>query len=205
MSDPVHEALDHRDPEGARVGMWLFLLTEMLLFGGLFLLYAVYRGRYPHEFASAGKELSHVFGIANTFVLLTSSLSVACCLTALQKGQKRLCMTLLAVTALLAVTFLVNKWLEWGAKIHHGLYPGGPGLIGRPPGEVLFFGLYYSTTGLHGLHVLAGLIVLVVVLGLVAVDRVTPDDHVLLENAGLYWHLVDVVWIFILPLFYLTV
>lgn len=200
-----HPHPEHQDREGAKIGMWLFLFTEMILFGGLFLLYSAYRARFPREFASAGAMLDHTLGIVNTLILLTSSLTVACSITAMAKGSRRLSMGLVAVTVVLAGCFLGVKAVEWSTKIHHGLYPSGPFLATRPPGEVLFFGLYYVTTGLHGLHVIAGAIALLVTLGLAALGRVCPDDHVVLENAGLYWHLVDAVWIFILPLYYLAV
>ena len=100
--------------------------------------------------------------------------------------------------------FLVNKGFEWAAKIHHGLYPSSAHLATLPHGEQVFFGLYFTMTGLHGLHVLVGISVLTWVLTLMARGRITPDRYVAPENAGLYWHLVDVIWIFLLPLFYLA-
>jgi cytochrome c oxidase subunit 3 len=100
--------------------------------------------------------------------------------------------------------FLVNKAFEWTAEIHHGNYPGSAHLATLPPGEQVFFGLYYTMTGLHGVHVLAGMSVLTVMLVLLQRGRISPDRFVMLENGGLYWHLVDVVWIFLLPLFYLA-
>jgi cytochrome c oxidase subunit III len=104
----------------------------------------------------------------------------------------------------LGAAFLVNKYIEWSGEIHHGLYPNSPVLRNRPPGDQIFFGLYYSMTGLHGLHVLAGISLLSVMLVLVIRKKITGDDFNKLENAGLYWHLVDVIWIFLLPLFYLA-
>jgi cytochrome c oxidase subunit 3 len=194
----------HKDPEGARIGMWLFLFTEMLLFGGLFILYAAYRSRYAGDFHRGGQELNWVIGVVNTLILLTSSLTMAMSLTALARGAKRLAVGLVSGTALLGVAFLVNKAFEWSAKIHHGLYPNSPELLIRPKGEILFYGLYYAMTGLHGLHVVIGIAVLSVMATLVARGVIDAADPVKLENAGLYWHLVDVVWIFLLPLFYLA-
>lgn len=199
----VHEA--HVDPEGSRIGMWLFLVTEMLLFGGLFLLYSVYRARYAAEFSAAGAALSAPLGILNTAILLTSSLTMASSITALRRGGRTLATALLLATLLLAGAFLCVKYVEWGGKIAHGLYPDGPALAARPLGEKLFFGLYFATTGLHGLHVIAGMLALAASLALVAAGSVSPHDATLLENVGLYWHLVDVIWIFLLPLFYLAV
>jgi cytochrome c oxidase subunit III len=194
---------EHRDYAGAKLGMWLFLFTEVILFGGLFVLYAVYLYVHPDEFSRASDELSLLFGAANTVVLLTSSLCVAASITALQKGNRRLTLQLLAVTILSALIFLVNKYFEWMEKIHHGIYPDSAMLDERAPGEIVFFGLYFITTGLHGLHVLIGAGLLSWVFMLVRNGRVHQDDYIVLENAGLYWHLVDLVWIFIFPLYYL--
>lgn len=194
-----------KDYIGAKIGMWLFLFTEILLFGGLFVLYSVYLNRYPDEFHLAGQELNVYFGTANTLALLTSSFSMALSITALQKGNKKLCLILLAVTIALSFVFLVDKYFEWGAKFHHGIYPDSPALLERPKGEIIFFGLYYVMTGLHGLHVFIGALIIFIVLILVARNRVTTSDFVALENTGLYWHLVDMIWIFLFPLFYLIV
>jgi cytochrome c oxidase subunit 3 len=209
MSSPVahadaHEHAVHRDYGGAKIGMWLFLFTEIILFGGLFILYSAYRSKYPHEFHDAGGELNWVMGVINTVVLLTSSLSMALSITAVQKGNRRLSMLLLAVTVTLGAVFLTVKYFEWMVKIHHGLYPNGPELLKRAPGEILFFGLYFTMTGLHGLHVIIGMVMLSIMLVLLARGRIRQDDYIKLENAGLYWHLVDVIWIFLLPLFYLA-
>ena len=103
----------------------------------------------------------------------------------------------------LGLLFLLNKGFEWGVKIEHGIYPNSPTLLGRPKGEILFFGLYYVMTGLHGLHVLVGICILCGMLVLIEKDRINRMRFVPLENAGLYWHLVDIIWIFLYPLFYL--
>lgn len=195
---------EHKDYAGAKFGMWLFLFTELLLFGGLFILYAVYLNRYPAEFVSAGKELNVWFGGGNTLVLLTSSLTVALAITTLQKGNKQLASRLLYGTIALALWFLVNKFFEWSAKFHHGIYPGSARLLEGAPGESVFFSLYFISTGLHGLHVLIGAAVLTWALVGVCSGRVNQGDFILLENAGLYWHLVDLIWIFIFPLYYLV-
>jgi cytochrome c oxidase subunit 3 len=193
----------HRDYAGAKFGMWLFLFTEIILFGGLFVLYAVYLYFYPEEFSRASDELSLPFGAINTIVLLTSSLSVASSITAMQKGNRRLTLLLLVVTVVSALVFLINKAFEWTDKFSHGTYLDSPQLLERAPGEIVFFGLYYITTGLHGLHVLIGAALIIWVFFLVRNGRVTQDDYIALENSGLYWHLVDLIWIFIFPLYYL--
>lgn len=198
MNHPVH-----RDYAGAKLGMWLFLFTELLLFGGLFLLYAVYLARYPHEFAAAGREMHLLFGTLNTVILLTSSLLVAMSLTAIQRDQRRAVLWLLGGTMLCASLFMFNKYLEWSAEIGRGIYPNSPKLAAGPPGESIFFSLYYLTVGLHGLHVLIGGAVLAVVAWKVRQGRIHGGDFVLLENGALYWHLVDLIWIFIFPFYYL--
>jgi cytochrome c oxidase subunit 3 len=194
----------HRDDFGAKLGMWLFLVTEINLFGGLFIAYSYMRHKYPAEFHVGGGQLNATLGVVNTLVLLTSSLTVALAIHEIQRGRARVSCRFLAGTVLLGATFLVIKAFEWGAKFHHGVYPSSDHLATLPYGEQIFFGLYFSMTGLHGLHVLVGMIVLAVIAHRVARGRVTGERHVLLDNGGLYWHLVDVVWIFLLPLFYLA-
>ncbi|MBF0514672.1 MAG: cytochrome c oxidase subunit 3 [Desulfovibrionaceae bacterium] len=185
------------------MGMWLFLFTEILLFGGLFLLYSAYLHRYPAAFHEAGKTENLLLGSANTVILIASSFTVALSITALRLGRTRGCLVFLGLTVALALGFLVNKFFEWSAKFAAGLYPGSAHMKSLPAGENVFTGLYFAMTGLHGLHVLVGSVLLSVVAALVARGRVNAGDFVLLENAGLYWHLVDLIWIFLFPLFYL--
>jgi cytochrome c oxidase subunit III len=194
----------HRDDEGAKLGMWLFLVTEIVLFGGLFVAYSYLRYRYPSEFHHGGSEMNVVLGVTNTLVLLTSSLTVALSIVSIQRGDARTTIVLLSATIALAVTFLVIKGIEWAAKFQHGLYPNSAHLATLPPGEQVFFGLYFTMTGLHALHVTVGVGVIAVLARMVAVGSIRRDRYIHLENGGLYWHLVDVIWIFLLPLFYLA-
>lgn len=193
----------HKDYTGAKIGMWLFLFTELLLFGGMFLVYSVYRTMHPEAFHHAAMELNVLIGTINTVVLLTSSLTMVLAITALQKGGRKLSVLFLVLTIAMAGVFMVNKYFEWSHKIHLGLYPNSPDLLDLPPGEILFYGLYYLMTGLHGFHVLVGMIILSVVAVMVWRGSITQTDFVKLENSGLYWHLVDLIWIFLFPLFYL--
>ncbi|MBL3581633.1 cytochrome c oxidase subunit 3 family protein [Oleidesulfovibrio alaskensis] len=195
----------HNDYLGAKIGMWLFLFTEVLLFGGLFLLYAIYLHQHPADFHKASKELDVLLGTVNTVVLITSSFFVALSISALQQGKVVLCKRLLTATVGCALIFLVIKYFEWSAKIHHGIYPDSDQLLLRPAGEIVYFGLYYVMTGLHGIHVIIGGAVLLYALRLINAGRVTADNFIFLENSGLYWHLVDLVWIYLFPLFYLIV
>jgi cytochrome c oxidase subunit 3 len=193
----------HRDDLASKTGMWLFLFTEMLLFAGLFIVYSVYRYINAQAFHLAAHELNVFLGTVNTGILLISSATVAMSISAVQRNNKKLALLLLYITMGLGLLFLVNKYFEWGVKIHHDIYPGSPLIAQRGYGDVLFFGLYFFMTGLHALHIVIGLIFLGFMVVFIHKQRITYDNHVLLENAGLYWHLVDMIWIFLFPLFYL--
>ncbi len=193
----------HKDYGGAKLGMWLFLFTELLLFGGLFLLYGAYIARYPREFGAAGREMHLGFGTLNTVILITSSLLAAMSVTAIQRDERRRAIRLLWGTILCAAVFLSNKYLEWSAEIGNGIYPNSPRLAAGPPGESVFYSLYYLTVGLHGLHVLIGGTFLAIAAVRVQRGTINAGNYVLLENGALYWHLVDLIWIFIFPLYYL--
>jgi len=193
----------HKDYQGAKLGMWLFLFTEVLLFGGMFVLYSVYLSRYPQEFHDAGKELNTFIGGLNTIVLLVSSYFVALAISFLQQGKQKKAILFTYMTIAMALFFLVNKAFEWSAKFHHGIYPDSPHLRELPQGESVFYGLYFLMTGLHGLHVIIGSVVMGFVIYFMKKNSVNSTDFVMLENAGLYWHLVDLIWIFLFPLFYL--
>jgi cytochrome c oxidase subunit 3 len=192
-----------RDDEASKLGMWLFLFTELLLFGGLFLVYTIYRYLNAGAFLMSSLELSIPLGTINTVVLLTSSLTVAMSITAMQKGDIRLSKQLIWATLFFALVFLVIKYFEWAAKFQYGLFPGMEQYAALDSGSRLFFFLYFFLTGLHGLHVVIGGIVLAFVIYGINKKQVQPDRYVFLENAGLYWHLVDVIWIFLFPLLYL--
>lgn len=203
MSLYTEKHIEHQDYMGAKIGMWLFLFTELLLFGGLFLLYSVFRSRFPVEFHNAAAQLNMPLGATNTVVLLASSYSMAVAITAMQRGNKKLSLYMQGITVAFAVVFLVNKYFEWGAKISHDLYPGSQHMATLDHGEILFFSLYYVMTGLHGFHVVVGIVLISYVMFCTKSGRVRQDNFVLLENSGLYWHLVDLIWIYLFPLFYL--
>lgn len=196
-------AHDHYDHEGSKLGMWLFIFTELLFFGGLFIVYAVSRYKNGAAFSLAGEELDVSIGTINTIILLVSSATIAMSVSSIQLKKPKLTITLLATTLILAFIFLINKYFEWGAKIDHGLYPGSEALHELGYGETLFFGLYYLMTGLHALHIVIGMIFIAVMIVKVRNRKIHVDKYVQLENAGLYWHLVDIIWIFLFPLFYL--
>ena len=198
---PTHN--EHHDPEGSKIGMWLFIFTELFLFGGLFLVYAVFRNKYSAEFHHAAEVLNAFIGTMNTVVLLVSSMTVAMSVTAIQKGNSKKAIGLLILTVLAALIFMVNKYFEWSHKFEFNLYPGSDVVKGLDHGEILFYGLYYMMTGLHALHVLIGLVLLIIVIVRLKSGRITKDHYSLHENSGLYWHLVDLIWIFLFPLLYL--
>ena len=193
----------HRDDEGTRMGMWLFLFTELILFGGLFFTYSVYRYLHQQDFHVAAKSMNVFIGTANTLILLTSSLTIALSIVAMQNRKKILSLTLQGITVIFGLLFLINKYFEWSTEIGHGNYPGSPELLSQSSGHILFFGLYYVMTGFHGLHVVVGMVVIMFMMRFTMKDIITPDSYVKLESAGLYWHLVDIIWIFLFPLFYL--
>lgn len=202
----------------AKMGMWLFLATEVLMFSGLFLAYFVVRIFYPDMMLSAHELLSKTMGGINTVVLLVSSYTMAMGVRSAQVGNTpKLKMYLLATLAC-AATFLVVKYFEYTGKFAHGIYPGAyfdyaqaaeyaaaehNGLIleGTPH---IFFGLYFTMTGLHGIHVLAGIGVIIWIYLRAGKGHFGPDYYTPVENVGLYWHIVDLVWIFLFPLLYLV-
>jgi cytochrome c oxidase subunit 3 len=193
----------HRDDMSSKMGMWLFLFTELLLFGGLFLVYMIYRFKYHDAFLHASYDLNVWFGGVNTIVLLASSMSVAMSITAMQKGNAKLSKNLIWLTIIAAGIFLVIKSFEWSAKFEHGLFPGMEHYNSMGDGERLFFFLYFFMTGLHALHVIIGAIFLYFIIRAIEKQKVRQDKYMFLENGGLYWHLVDLIWIYLFPLFYL--
>ncbi len=198
-----HSVHDHYDHEGSKLGMWLFIFTELLFFGGLFIVYAVMRYKNETAFALAGEGLDVFIGTFNTIILLVSSATIAMSISSIQMKKKNLTVVLLGITLVLAIVFLINKYYEWGAKIEHGLFPGTETLHQFGHGETLFFGLYYFMTGLHALHIIIGVVLIAVMMVKVHKGKIHEDRFVQLENTGLYWHLVDIIWIFLFPLFYL--
>jgi len=145
------------------------------------------------------------FGRKTGGIPMASSLTMALSISAVKNGAKGRSILLQAATILLGMVFLVNKYIEWSDHIRHGYYPGSPELLAMSHGKILFFGLYYVMTGIHGLHVLIGMGVIGFITILTLRDKVSSGDYVKLENAGLFWHLVDVIWIYLFPLFYLII
>ncbi len=194
---------EHRDPVAARIGMWLFLFTEVLLFGAMFIAYAMYLSLHRWDFQEASGHLNKFAGGINTAILLTSSLSMALAIAALARGKRGQSLGLMVVTIIFAVGFLIVKSFEWSQKFAHGLYPTSDTMAQMPPGEQVFYGLYYSMTGLHAFHVIIGAALILFTMWKVSSGKVHQHRMEFIENVGLYWHLVDLIWIFLFPLIYL--
>lgn len=191
--------------DAAKMGMWIFLITEILMFGGLFAAYIVYRFWYPELFVMASQELNTIWGGVNTVVLLGSSLTVAMAIKSAQLNQKRNVTINLLITLSLAVIFMVIKYFEWTHKFDLGIFPGRYYAfegIDHPKANV-FFSLYYMMTGLHGVHVTIGIGLMTWLLVRSFKGHFGKEYYNPVEITGLYWHLVDIIWIFLFPLFYL--
>jgi cytochrome c oxidase subunit 3 len=191
--------------EAATLGMWVFLVTEVLFFGGLFVVYSVYRILYPAAFAAASHELDVVLGSVNTVVLITSSLTMALGVRAAQTGQRRLLLLFLIATMVLGATFLGIKSVEYYHKFveHHVPGPGFVFEAEHARHAQIFFSLYFVMTGLHALHMIIGLGIMAVMLWWSWRGTITMEYYSPIEISGLYWHFVDIVWIFLFPLLYL--
>jgi cytochrome c oxidase subunit 3 len=211
VAHPHHPALAHhfddleQQNEAATLGMWVFLATEVLFFGGLFVTYLVYRNWYPEAFAASSHELDVTLGTINTVVLITSSLTMALAVHAAQLGQRRLLMTFLVLTMVLGAAFLGIKGVEYYHKFaeHHVPGPGFQFEKEHFRHAQLFFSLYFVMTGLHALHMVIGIGIMLVMLWWAWRGTITAEYYSPIEISGLYWHFVDIVWIFLFPLLYL--
>lgn len=213
MAETHHRALAHhfdtpeQQYESARLGMWAFLATEVMFFGGLFLGYTVYRAAYPEAFSEASHHLPRMIGAINTGVLLGSSLAMALAVHAAQVGKRKHLIGFLLLTMLLGSVFLGIKAYEYYDKYEQHLMP----LAGLPftwegdnPGRAqMFYNFYFAMTGFHALHMILGISVLAVLVVLAWRDWFSPEYFTPVEMTGLYWHFVDIVWVFLYPLLYL--
>ncbi len=192
--------------ESAKLGMWLFLVTEILLFGGLFVFYAIYRAWHPEMFINAHTVVNIGMGTTNTIVLITSSVTMALAIRSMQLGKQSQTIWFLVSTLLLAGTFMVVKYFEYAHKFDLGQLPGKfytfTGIEGTNPH--VFFSAYFLMTGLHGIHVLIGMGIIVWLIIKTRAGMFSPQYYTHIEMTGLYWHLVDLIWIFLFPLFYLV-
>ncbi|TAK25238.1 MAG: cytochrome c oxidase subunit 3 family protein [Myxococcaceae bacterium] len=205
---PVHQF------DSAKLGMWIFIATEILMFGGLFVAYGIFRGQEPEMFRMAHERLDRIMGAVNTVVLLFSSLTAALAVRQSQVGDRKGTTRWLVITLICAVIFLVVKFFEYQHKFHDGLLPGHyfqahlqqfahHGHV-LPQRAHMFFALYFMMTGLHGVHVLIGMGVLSWVLKQNLDGKISKQFFTPVEIGALYWHLVDLVWIYLFPLLYLV-
>jgi len=188
-----HQMDPYVEYSSSKLGMWLFLGTEILLFGGLFAAYAIFRAKYPEMFAEQHEELNKQMGAINTCILIFSSLTMAMGVTAIKRGKQKLTAILLLVTIICGLGFGAVKYLEYSAKFSHHIYPD----------TSIFFSLYFLMTGLHMLHVFIGLLILATMFVLTLKGKFTAEYNTPVEVGGLYWHLVDLIWIYLFPLLYL--
>jgi cytochrome c oxidase subunit 3 len=192
--------------EAGSIGMWVFLVQEIMFFGGLFLAYSIFRAKFPEAFAAASNHLNWKLGGVNTVVLIVSSLTMALAVYYAQVGKRRPQVWFLTVTLLLGATFLVIKGFEYAEKFRDNLFPG-PSFRwtghGDPNQVQIFFWIYFAMTGLHALHMIIGIGIISYLIFYARRGRFTPEYHAPVEISGLYWHFVDIVWIFLFPLLYL--
>ncbi len=204
----LHHQFDtlEQQKESATLGMWLFLVQEILFFGGLFMAYMLYRWRDPQAFAAGSHELDITLGLVNTVILIASSLTMAMAVHSAQTDKNKALVRYLVATGILGLAFLVIKYFEYSAKWEHHLVPGPnfhfPELAIDGRAEI-FFSLYFAMTGMHALHMVVGLVLLGWLLVPAARGRFNSQYHNPIECFGLYWHFVDIVWIFLFPLLYL--
>ena len=196
--------------QASSLGMWLFLATEVMFFGGMFGGYTVYRNLYPDAFASSSRYLDIRLGAINTAVLICSSLTVALSVRAAQFGKRKLLVTLLVATILLGLVFLGIKGVEWASKFEEHHVPGysfhfEPQSNKKidPQRIQIFFSLYFAMTGIHALHMVIGVGLFTVLTFYAWKGRYNSAYYTPIENAGLYWHFVDIIWIYLFPLLYL--
>ena len=209
-----HFATEEQQRNSASLGMWIFLATEVMFFGGLFCAYLIYRRWYFGDFGAASASINATLGAANTAVLICSSLTVVLAIWAAQTSRRFLLIAMLVLTMLFGVTFLGIKGLEYKDKFEehhvpgasfnfHEKIPGHPDQYANPRHAQIFFSLYFIMTGLHALHMIIGLGLFTWLLVMAWRGRFTPEYYTPLEMGGLYWHFVDIVWIYLFPLLYL--
>lgn len=210
-----HFATEGQQRDSASLGMWIFLATEVMFFGGLFCAYLIYRLKYFGDFAAASKSINATLGATNTAVLICSSLTVVLAIWAAQTSRRALLIGSLVLTMIFGLAFLGIKGIEYKDKFEehhvpgasfsfeHVPIPGHPDQSANPEHAQIFFALYFVMTGLHALHMIIGLGIFTWLLIMAWKGRFTPEYHTPLEMGGLYWHFVDIVWIYLFPLLYL--
>lgn len=207
MSHTVPHHFDSAEQafESSKLGLWLFLVTEILLFGGLFVVYIMYRGLYPEAFHEGSRHLNKILGAINTVVLICSSVTMAMAVDRTRQNDSNKANQYLMMTLFFAACFMIIKYMEYSHKIHEGLLPAQLFTYEaiEHPKVPLFFSLYFMMTGLHGIHVLAGMFIIAWLLWRSNKKHFNADYYTPVELGGIYWHLVDLIWIYLFPLLYL--
>lgn len=199
-----HKIVDfNNDYTGAKLGFWIFLFTELMLFGVMFLVFSFFFYRYTHDFVDSSKDLHLLLGSINTIILLVSTYFMGIASLRIKENNPEKSKKMIYITIILAIVFLVIKYFEWSAEIEHGIYPDSEALNSMAAGNILFFGLYFTMTGFHGLHIIIGIAIMLWAVKLINKKRISQEKSVILENIALYWDLVHLVWVFLFPLFYL--
>lgn len=218
-----HFSSMEQEHEAGKQGTWLFMATEIMMFGGLFVGYFIYRFKYPEMYVAGGDSLNWMLGALNTLVLLISSFTMAQAVTETMQGNNRKALKLVYVTTFCALIFMVVKYFEYTGKINNGMFPGlglwneaqafayakdhirDAGILaGVDPSNLrLFYVLYFAMTGLHGIHILIGIGLMCWLMKRLKNDEFSPKYYTAVEGVGLYWHIVDIIWIFLFPLMYL--
>lgn len=193
---------------GGKLGFWLFMFTEVMMFGAMFLSLAYYNTLHPQEFIEASASLNRLLGGTNTVVLLVSALTMGLGLLKMRSGDVKGAKLMIWATILLALVFLGIKAVEWTAEYNHGVFLGldamQPGNEHSMPfGKILFFGMYFTMTGLHGFHIIIGIGLMLWLLKRINSEKVTPDHHILYWNIALYWDIVHLIWVFVFPYYYM--
>ena len=200
----AHEVVDfNNDYEGAKLGFWIFLLTEIMIFSSLFLVYGFYFNQNSSDFVQASEHMNRLLGGINTFVLLVSTLTMGLSVISLKNNDVKKSTKYIWITIVLAAIFLIIKYNEWMIEIGEGFYPSSPYLDSLGNGVKLFFGLYFTLTGLHGVHIIVGIGVMLWILSKIKKGEISSSNFVVLENTALYWDFVHIVWIIVFPIFYL--
>ena len=196
------------DTEAGKLGFWLFMFTEIMMFGAMFLSLLYYYSLHEVEFLTASHSLNRVLGGINTVILLISALTMGLGLVKMKKGDIKNAKLMIWATIILATAFLVVKGFEWSAEYHHGIFlgleklqAGTESYIGH--GQTLFFGMYFTMTGLHGFHIILGIGVMLWLLKRINSGKVNQDHYILHFNITLYWDLVHLIWVFVFPLYYM--
>jgi cytochrome c oxidase subunit 3 len=191
---------------GGKLGFWLFMFTEVLMFGAMFMVLAYYNTLHPHEFIEASASLNRLLGGTNTVILLVSALTMGLSLLKMRVGDVKGAKLMIYATIILAIAFLIIKGFEWTAEYNHGIFLMHGEMLadsGMSFGKKMFFGMYFTMTGIHGFHIIIGIGLMIWLLKRINAGKVSPEHHILHWNIALYWDIVHLIWVFVFPYYYM--